>query len=138
MTKKENVQHLLHISYFCCTFAENFDNMENEVAVIVRFGKCLSVSFNAVEMSPKEGCRAFARKNTLGAVDAESGLFLISELSRQVVLQYDGIKITSGIFLWKETEGNHRLRCVSDLFSFDVYVLRDGCDESLFGDFVEE
>lgn len=120
------------MSYIFRNFAADFKliNMEK---VIVRFGRSIKVEFDATEMKQEaEGRKAFARVNTLKAVDAPSGLVAIDFKMQRAMVVYDGIEITSSIFFCNEAEGNYHLRCATDQFMFDVYVLLEGADESLF------
>jgi len=106
--------------------------MESNYKILVRIGKDVKFGFDAISMVESEFKKAFIRLNVLSVLDAEAGSVIIDFKSKVVVLTYNGIQITSGIFFYKGVEGSYHLRCASDLFMFDVYALETGKDESMF------
>lgn len=100
--------------------------------ILVRVGRDVKLGFDAIEMVEPDGKKAFVRMNALKVVDAEAGSVVADLNAKVVVLTYNGIIITSGIFFYKEVEGSYHFRCTTDLFMFDVYVLKDGQSELVF------
>lgn len=106
--------------------------MKSVHKIKVQISRDITLVFCATKIVDERSKKAYVRSSSLGIVDPDSGSVVIDLDARIVVLMYDGITITSGIFFYKEAEGSYHYRCVCDLFLFDLYVLKDGVEDSVF------